>query len=57
MKYIAYNSATGDIKYFYESPVKIKEAPENLALLEINEEFRGSVTDTHKVVDNQLVLK
>ena len=40
MKYIAYDPVTGQIKYYYESPVVITEAPENLSLLLIDNEYQ-----------------
>lgn len=54
MKYVAYEPATGKVRYFYDSPVAITEAPEGLALLEISDEFFGHVVDTHRVVDGRL---
>jgi hypothetical protein len=56
MKYIAYDQLSGNIKYFYELPVSIAEAPDGLNLLEIFGDYRANIVDTYKVVDQKLVL-
>ncbi len=57
MKYVAYSKETGNIKYFYESNVPIETAPEDLELLEVDDQHLGSIVDTHQVINGQLVLK
>lgn len=56
MKYIAFETTTGKIKHFYDSPTPIAHAPNELDLLQVGDECLGGIVDSHKVVDGQLVL-
>ncbi len=56
MNYVAYDKQTGKIFYFYGSTGPVYSAPDGLGLLQVSSELNSNCIDTHKVVNQNLVL-